>query len=265
MMIKTKLLSLSCACGIAAFMAPLASADTIFGIYAGVGSWNAEPDGDFGSGDQSATAEELGLEDNQNIYAYVAVEHPIPVVPNVRLQYQELLTSGESEIARDFTFGGRTITLTGDTQSEFDLSHFDATFYYEILDNWVNLDIGLTVRVFDATADVDGSSNDNSDVNADIDGSINKEFSGAIPLGYLRGRIDLPLTGWHVTAVANVLTLDDDSITDFSGSLGYQSNGLLLDFGFDLGYRVMTLDITDDDFDADVEVSGMFGSIMMHF
>lgn len=265
MSMRKKLLPLACVSTLAALAAPTAYADTVFGIYAGGGTWNAEPDGDFGSNDQSASADELGLESEQNAFAYIAIEHLVPVIPNVRLQYQELKTSGQSEVERDFTFGGRTITLTGDTQSEFDLSHFDATFYYEILDNWLNLDIGLTVRVFDASADVTGESNENSNINADFTGNINKEFTGAVPLGYLRGRVDLPLTGWHVTGVANLLTLDDDSITDFSGSVGYQSDGLLLDFGFDIGYRTMSLDISDDDFDADVEVSGTFGSLMVHF
>jgi hypothetical protein len=48
--------------------------------------------------------------------------------------------------------------------------------------------------------------------------------------------------------------------------LGYMSNGLGLDLGFDLGYRQMNLTVEElDDFNADLTTDGPYASLFVHF
>lgn len=48
-------------------------ADTIFGIYAGAGSWSADLEGSIGK--PSASLSDLGADDENNRYFYIAIEH----------------------------------------------------------------------------------------------------------------------------------------------------------------------------------------------
>ena len=68
-----------------------ASADSIFGVYAGFGTWQQSYGGDVTSGIAAVNVEtDLGLDDVDNNVLYLAVEHGVPVLPNVRLQSTQL-------------------------------------------------------------------------------------------------------------------------------------------------------------------------------
>ncbi|MCK5334595.1 MAG: TIGR04219 family outer membrane beta-barrel protein, partial [Gammaproteobacteria bacterium] len=103
-----------------------ASAAMILGFDAGVYVWQTSTTGTVGVDDSA------GMEGDNNV-AYFAFEHPIPFVPNVKLQTTDMVAAS----------GTNTI----------DLSHTDSILYYEILDNFISVDIGLTSRAFDGSYD----------------------------------------------------------------------------------------------------------------
>lgn len=234
-------------------------ADTILGIYAGAGAWNTDVDGDIND-DSNIATDQLGLDSSTNSFLYVALEHPVPFLPNIRVGVTDLTIDGTSVVSEPFTFQGETYESDVSTRSEIDLSHTDITLYYEILDNWITMDIGFTARSFDGfasvTSNVDGGDN--------ITGSI--DLNGTIPMAYGKARLDLPFTGWHVAGTLNYIGYSDSKISDFEGKVGYQSNGLVFDVGVDIGYRTMNLDLQESgDLRADVSVGGPFATITAHF
>ena len=141
----------------------------ILGATAGAYQWKQNWEGDVQSGpDAIDMNDDLGYDDETGTSIYVALEHPIPVLPNIRLQRTDLDISERNNLSRTFTFEGDVYTAADTVDSTTDLTHTDATFYYEVLDNWVNLDVGLTVRMFDgevrlATTGREGSIDDHGD------------------------------------------------------------------------------------------------------
>ena len=146
-------------------------------------------------------------------------------------------------MTKPYTFDGKVYTVGEEVQSTTDLSHIDGTFYYEILDNWVNLDVGLTARMFDGEVSIKGASGE---------GAI--EIDAPIPMAYVNARFELPLTGLYASALGNVIAYGDNKVTDMTLALGYEL-GIL---GLELGYRNFDVQLEDDNEEANVTVDGYF-------
>lgn len=254
------------ACAPLVLLSPFALSDVV-GVYAGAGTWSAEPDGSVGSttdtSDEPITASELGLEKDSNTYFYIALEHPVPIIPNIRLARTELKTSGSAVVTREFQLDEVTFVGDADTRSEMDLSHTDVTLYYEVLDNWVSLDLGLTGRVMDASARIDGTVETEAGI---AEGFESVELDGTLPMLYTRAQFDLPFSGWHVGGKLNYIGYSGDKFTDFDMTIGYLSDGLALDVGFEVGYRQFNIEVDDDeDLTADISFDGPHASLIVHF
>ena len=237
-----------------------ASADTIYGIYTGIGNWQASYDGSAGGAEGTNTAEltELGIDDSDNLFVYLALEHPIPVIPNIRVAHTKVKTDGVGTLTTEFTLDDQTFSANSQVASELDLTHTDGTLYYELLDNWISLDLGLTARLFDGYVEA-RSLEDGVDQHERVD------LSDPIPLLYGRMQIDFPMTGWHVAATGNYIGYSGDSFSDLDAKFGYMSDGFVVDWGIDIGYRRMTLDISDDDIEADLTIDGPYLEASLHF
>jgi outer membrane protein len=155
-----------------------------------------------------------------------------------------------------FRLGGVAITISDDVATAVDLTHIDATLYYELLDNWISLDVGLTARQFSGYVEVDSQ----------ITGQVIGNLEGVIPMLYANARIDLPFSGWHLGAQTNLVSYSKNGVQDFSGLIGYELDLTALDVGLNIGYRTMLLQVEDfDDLYADAEVSGLFAELQIHF
>lgn len=245
----------------------------ILGVYAGAGVWQASLSGDIGIEEidsAPATADELGLDDNQNTFIYAAFEHPVPIIPNARISVNNISVKGDATIQRDININqpvlggdGIRVPANADTQTDIDLSHIDFTLYYEVLDNYVSLDVGLTARDFNSEAKITYQSN----LDPDQNGEESITFDEIIPMLYLKAQLDLPFTGWYAGGSANVISFDDNSVTDAEVKVGYLTSGLGLDLGFDLGYRSFSLkaETDDNDLNADLTLSGVYAGFNVHF
>jgi len=237
-----------------------ASADTLIGIYAGAGSIDFDTSGTFRDLQDDGT--EIDLEDDLNLggdngnYYYIALEHGVPVLPNIKISRTELDESARSELSRNITFDDITFPATANVNSSMDLSHTDFTFYYEVLDNWLNLDLGLTARQFDGGFEVRGS-----DGITTVTASIDMEFT--VPLVYAKAQIDLPLTGLYVGTDINWIGYGGSSFHDVWARIGYVFG---FGLGIEAGYRQLKLDVDDiDDLEANVTVDGNYLAATFHF
>ena len=229
---------------------PLAFADRILGIHGGVGYWLGDYSGELG--EPSISASDLDLDDSDNSYIYLALEHPIPLVPNIRAQYNQINSDQTTTISQDFSLDGVTFTAGDEVLSELELNHVDVTLYYQLLDNWINLDLGLTARKFDGFA---FAQNDAISQEVDLD--------AVVPMVYGMAQFDLPFTGWSLGAEGNAFSFDDNELTDYSVRLRYMLQSVL-DLGVELGYREMSLEL-DGRAQTDLDLDGIYGALVFHF
>jgi outer membrane protein len=233
----------------ATLLSTTASADML-GLYVGAGNWKPEFSGTASnnSNDSLTIGSDVNVKDKNQTGFYIAFEHPIPIIPNLMLAEQDMASSGQG------TFNGQfgDQTFSGDVDTEFDLSHTDYTLYYEILDNWVNLDLGLTARKFDGYVQVSDSSS-----------TANEKLDGTLPMLYGKARFDLPLTGLSASVIVNYISASGNTISDSALVLGYESS---IGLGIEGGIRTFNLKLDDeDDFNTDLKFDGVFVNATFHF
>ena len=122
-------------------------ADTIGGE-ASLGFFNHDPSGVAAYKSDAVTLNDtLGFSEEQDIFLKAYFEHPLPLVPNLKFGYTTLSHDGSSSV-NDFTWG-EIDNFTGVIDSSASLDMMDVTLYYELLDNWAEVDAGLTIRYID--------------------------------------------------------------------------------------------------------------------
>ncbi|MDX1693681.1 MAG: TIGR04219 family outer membrane beta-barrel protein [Ketobacteraceae bacterium] len=239
----------------------VASADTI-GFFGGAGTFKPEFSGTFKNSDTSDTVgeidleDDLGLDDDTATFFYVAIEHPVPLLPNIRLARTDMEQEGSTTLEDAIEFNGKT--YDAEIESTIDLSHTDVTLYYELLDNWVNLDLGLTVRQFDGKLEITGR-----EANSGQTETAKEDVDFPVPMLYAKAQFDLPFTGLYAAVDGNIIGYGGNSFIDATGKIGYETS---LGFGVEAGLRTITLEIDDEDnLEADMDFSGMYLSAFYHF
>ena len=231
-----------------------ALADTFFGIYAGAGTWQQNYSGDLRSGISDIDVEDdLGLDDEMNNVLYLAVEHPVPVVPNVRVNYVDFSLDADSVLGRSIDFNGQIFPADTEVATDLDVMQGDAVFYYEVLDNVVSLDLGLGARYIDGTVELVTEL-----------AFSEAEFTAVIPMLYGRTRADLPFTGFWMGAEVMGMGYSDNNLIDANAQIGWESP---FGLGAEAGWRLLSLDIDDlDDIDeSGIDISGPYVALNYHF
>ncbi|MBB1304001.1 TIGR04219 family outer membrane beta-barrel protein [Pseudoalteromonas sp. SR43-5] len=248
--------ALSMAC-----LAPAAQADTLLGLYVGVDGWKSDNDGQFSY--KNNASQDFDFEDETFVSYYAALEHPVPLVPNIKLKYTELELDGDAVIGDTFSFNGSTFDTNRKVNTVSDLSHIDYILYYEIFDNdLVSIDLGLNAKQFDGeiTVKYDDDERDVSQIET-------KDFSGFVPLAYGRAEAGLPFTGLSVFFEGSFLAIDDSKVQDYQVGVAWELiDNLAVDVAVKAGYRSMVLELDDvDDITTDIDASGPFAGIQVHF
>ena len=241
-----------------AFLAPAAHADTLLGLYVGVDGWQSDNSGSFSD---SGNMQDFNFEDETFISYYAALEHPIPLVPNIKLKYTELELNGSTLLNETFEFGGTSFTTNTTATTVSDLSHIDYILYYEIFDNdLLSIDLGVNAKQFDGDIVVTGTANGKATTET-------VDFSGFVPLVYGRAEVGLPLTGLSVFFEGSLLAIDDSKVQDYQAGIAWALlDNLAVDLDIKAGYRKMTLELDDiDNLYTDIDASGPFAGVQIHF
>ena len=239
--------------------ATAAQADTLGGIYVGAQYWDLASDGTINDDNASA---DFDLGDDAKGSVWIAIEHPIPLLPNFKARYNQLDGEGVATLNGAITIDG--VTFADDTEMALDakLDHVDAVLYYELLDNdLVSLDLGLNIKVGDFELTGVGEDPDGNGV------TQSGSYSGPIPLLYAAGEIGLPLTGLGLFGEVSGLAYSGNQFYDAQAGLGYNflDNPAIVLTG-QLGYRIFKLKAEDlDDINADIQFDGAFAGLVAHF
>ncbi|WP_295022778.1 TIGR04219 family outer membrane beta-barrel protein [Sulfurimonas sp.] len=248
-----KILSIM-ACG--AILASSASAD-FTRVEAGAGAWMQSSKGTASYTDAGANGSYISNEkDSTQPYVWMLIKHPIPILPNLRLEYTSVKDDGAATGKfKDFNIGVATTTLS------YDIKQYDIIPYYNILDNtaWITLDLGVDIKILDASyrAAPSGAFTGYSD-----------SAMLAVPLLYARARVQIPSTNIGIESDIKYLTTGNSTVYDFRAKVDYT-----LDFvpvvqpAVEIGYRTQKIDIDESGVDvkANVEFSGFYAGMMVRF
>ncbi|SNY52858.1 outer membrane protein [Arsukibacterium tuosuense] len=234
-----------------------ASADTLLGVYVGGDGWRTDVTGSFGN---SEPAPDFNFNSKTQGSYFIALEHPIPVLPNIRLAHNQLEAEGMSRIDGQFSFAGEEFTVNTSVANRVDLTNTDIVLYYEILDNSiVALDIGVNGKHIKGSASVEEQTQNG------LQGE--ESVSQWLPLLYINSKVGLPLTGLDVFAQGSYIGWSDSRMYDVQAGVAYEIiDSLAVDVRLKLGYRAVNLRLDDlDNLYSNLDFKGPFAGIELHF
>jgi len=211
----------------------LASASTLAGVGIEADYYMPEATGDFRYTDNGFTSNTHVNNDSDSQYQVgLYLEHPVPVLPNLRADFTpETTFSGSDGL-------GGTNTLK--------LSQIDATLYYEILDNVVDLDIGLTGKI----------------INGEVTGLTNQSFDVVIPMGYIAAGVKIPALPVRLDADIKYVAYSGNSISDMRIKAAWE---VFAGLEAVAGYRYESLELDENDIYSTLKIQGPFIGVGYRF
>lgn len=225
---------------------------TVLGFQVGVGTWSHSPGGDLtasvgGTGTSASLSDDLNLGTKSEGYSYFILEHPVPLVPNLKYVNTKLSSSGSGTANTSFDFNGTTYNTSTNLTTSLKLDQTDIILYYEILDNTlVSFDLGLTAKMIDGSASVNTDSAD---------------FAATIPMLYASAEIGLP-SDFSLAGEISTISAGGNAITDMTAKVTYTTD---FGLGAEAGLRTQTVKIDVDSVVASMTFSGIFAGVYYKF
>jgi len=230
---------------------PASALADFVGINIGANEWSPVlPGANINRNDSIDPVDEPGNDNLSKPSLILNLEHTNSALPNFRYQGFNLDSTKSNTLNSSLTMNGQSFTLGDQVPSSYDLSHDDIVFYYDLADNWIDLDMGIDLKRFDGEVEFSGSED-------------TIEVDETIPLLYLSARFDLPYNGFYIGADFNNFGLGSSIVEDSTIKLGYHSdNGL----GFEGGLKSFSLELDDsNNLNNDLEYDGIFLNGYFHF
>jgi len=245
-----------------ALLVSAANADLVR-VEMGAGIWQQTPNGTITYTDGSATGTYTSdKKEDSGGYAWLLIKHPIPIIPNLRLEYVDIKDQGlVTGRFKDFTVPGTSTT------ARFEMKQYDIIPYYNLLDNtfWTTIDVGLDIKVVDATYEAD---------NVNVMGmtiptpTYHDSDTIVLPLAYIRARMEIPKTNIGLESDGKYITYDGSTVYDFQAKVDYTFASVpTIKPAIEVGYRVQKFDIKSDDdkTKANMDFSGFYAGLMLRF
>ena len=115
----------------------------------------------------------------------------------------------------------------------------------------------------------DGGTTDGGDTTGDQTNaptSVAQNLEGNIPLLHIESALNIPNSNWQIKFVTNHSSFGDDTFSDQVLTLGYISSASIVNIGFEIGYRKITIESEDlFDIQTDLEFDGYFAGLILKF
>lgn len=236
----------------------VANAVPLFDGELSVGVMQQKPDGWLNyRGSTVDLRDTLGFDDKTKFFAKAKIEHPIPFLPNLYLQYTPMDFDGDRITA--FTFDRKT--YVGRVHTELQLDHYDIGFYYNLpmvstmTSGVFDAEVGLFIRVIDFQAKVsDGVRTSTAD------------FTAPIPMLYGSLTIN-PIEFVSIVAEGKGITYNDNYYYDFSGEVRLTPfSAVVMKPFISFGYKIERLRIDDiDDVYSDIRIKQPYVAMGISF
>lgn len=215
---------------VSAFMASSLSAATILGFGVEADFFNPSVDGSF---EYKSTQTDFSNDSAASYQIGAFIEHPVPLVPNLRLDY-----TSPTKFEGSNGIGGT---------NRVSISQLDITPYYEIIDTIVDIDLGVTFKVFDGK----------------IEGTVNENFNPILPMLYVGVAAPIPATPLSIAGNVKYINVSGDSFTDAKVKALWKLAPMI---EAQAGYRYESLNVGDRfNFNANTTIKGPFVGLSVNF
>jgi len=204
----------------------------------------------------------LHWDTNEDIFLKAYFEHPVPLLPNIKVAFSHLTHDGQGEVGNDFVWGGIHIPALGTIKDGLDVKKYDLTLYYELLDNWIEADVGITLGYMDGDIAVTALSGFSTLPQLTYTESTN--FSLFVPTLYGKTKFNIPQTDISLQFEGDFLSYDDTTFYNYELSARYT---FTMGLGIEAGYKALHLDSKDlaDGLYVDVDFKGPYAAIVWDF
>jgi len=236
----------------------------VLGFNAGIGGGifnNDAPTGTYSDGvnEPLDLVDTLNLEAVSSYYVWGYVEHPIPLLPNIRLEMNQDKYEGTTPLSLDVL--GKT--FNNDVSTVLDLSSNDLIFYWGVPLTGImstvtplvdyDLDFGIGIKQYTGEFSI------TDQLGA---ASVTQDLSDAIlGYGYLKGRVEA--FGAGVEAQIKYASYLDNTFSEYSVKADYVIPVTpIIDVGVEIGYKQtdLTIDVDSGDYkiQTDLSTNGLF-------
>ena len=239
-----------------------ASAD-LLRIGAGTGIWSQNSSGISSYNKNGASGTDTVIDDKKSqAYFWSYIKHPLPILPNLRLEYSNVeyngLVSG--------SFDGFQLPSNKKSHSHLSMTQYDVIPYYNIWDNtfWTTIDIGLDIKVLDSDYTVDKV----SVLGVNVFNGYEDKTTTVVPLGYLRTRVEIPSTNIGIEGDVKYISYDGNTISDARAKVDFSIDipNSPLSAGLEVGYRYQHFYLDDKDgTKINLTFDGLFAGVNINF
>jgi len=230
-----------------------------FRLEGAVGIWNHDPNGMINyNGDDVELNNDLALSDRNDINLWFRIEHPVPMIPDIKVQYTPIKVKDSTSTNRPFTFGGHSYENA--IRSELEMDIIDVQLYNHLpllqMASLKSLDItyGMTFRFLNANAFI-----------KDVQTVDARSRSFSTPLAML-------CAGFRIAPCDCFSLVGDFQGTSYSGNhwydvtAGVQVAPLTKHIFLGIGYRYQDFKLDDiQDVTADQTMQGWFAELGFRF
>jgi len=248
--------------------APMAWSAPLIDLTGNLGySFNGLDEGSLANGSMDLTSDRntnpAGLDHSVDPGLYASAKIGLPVLPDIGLKYENLVSSGTSRVDQTINYGGESQTYGEDVESELDMSYLDMSLSYGVPLPMSSIDLGLNFRYFLGGFEAEGKNSGQK---------LEASFSEApvvVPMLYLAGSFTPPIPSTDLTFSGEIKTLPTDTnVTDWNLKATWFAplpTNALGKLGMEVGYRNYNVTISDstagfdtEDFASEINYSGFF-------
>lgn len=210
------------------------SSQAVVEISAGMQRWQTSVEGYVGEASDNLI--DLEYADDSFYQFYVDLEHPLPLIPNVRLAHSAQEYQSQATLTSTYRLGSQLYNVASEMSFTTDNINTDIGLYYKVLDfSILEFDLGVNARVQNTDVAVSDSISSSAST---------REASQLSTMAFARLRSKLPLLG--ISSYLQVIS--GDEMTDYEAAIGYTIyDGIATDFNVYLGYRSQHIKLTGSD------------------
>lgn len=223
----------------------------------GYAAWSSTLQGNIKKGIGTLDFEnDLGYGSNEiNGFMWAYIDHPLPLIPNLKIQKTNFSDSDRGTVNNIVTFSGENFVANEAVRSSITLDQVDIIPYWRILDNWVNLDIGFNIKAIDGNVQINSITTPSTEANTD--------FSIILPMLYTKARFDIPFSGLSVEADVSYVGYSNNKFSDIKAGIVYETT---FGLGATLGYKQQSMKLDDTDgIYTELNIKGPYAGLFFHF
>jgi outer membrane protein len=230
-----------------------------FKIEGSIGVWNHDPNGMINyQGNDVQLNTDLSLKDRNDYNLWLRIEHPIPMLPDIKIQHTPIRVNDSNSPNRPFMFGEKIFDEAINSELEMDIIDVQLYNHLPFLQtaSFKGLDVtyGMTFRFLNATAFI------NEIKSMD---SRSRGFSTPMPL-LTAGFNIAPLSSFALNGEFQAMSYSGNHWYDITAKLQVSPFSEFIFMG--VGYRYQDFKLDDvQDVTADQTMQGFFGEMGFRF